>query len=142
MAEQFREHPRIYYPHQVDHRGRAYPVPQLVNPQSDAIGRAPLEFADGKPLGERGPYWLAVHLANCFGKNKISFDDRVSWVRQNEQDILAFAAHPLHGHRFWKEAKKPWLVRAACKEYPDCPGSRPITIRNWGEERSATVRQR
>ena len=27
LAEQFREHPRIYYPHQVDHRGRAYPVP-------------------------------------------------------------------------------------------------------------------
>ncbi len=117
MAEQFREHPRIYYPHQVDHRGRAYPVPQLVNPQSDAILRSPLEFADGKPLGERGPYWLAVHLANCFGKNRISFDERVSWVRQNEQDILAFAAHPLHGHRFWKEAKKPWLVRAACKEW-------------------------
>ncbi len=117
LAEQFREHPRIYYPHQVDHRGRAYPVPQLVNPQSDAIGRSPLEFADGKPLGERGPHWLAVHLANCFGKNKVSFDERVSWVRQNEQDILAFAAHPLHGHRFWKEAKKPWLVRAACKEW-------------------------
>jgi DNA-directed RNA polymerase, mitochondrial len=117
MAEQFREHPRIYYPHQVDHRGRAYPVPQLVNPQSDAIGRSPLEFADGKPLGERGPYWLAVHLANCFGKNRISFDERVRWVRQNEQEILAFAGHPLHGHRFWKEAKKPWLVRAACKEW-------------------------
>jgi DNA-directed RNA polymerase len=88
-----------------------------VNPQSDAIGRSPLEFADGKPLGERGAYWLAVHLANCFGKNRISFDERVNWVLQNEQDILAFAAHPLHGHRFWEDAKKPWLVRAACKEW-------------------------
>ena len=117
LAEQFREHPRIYYPHQVDHRGRAYPVPQLVNPQSDAICRSPLEFADGKPLGERGPHWLAVHLANCFGKNKLPFDERVNWVRENEPDILSFAAHPLHGHRFWKEAKKPWLVRAACKEW-------------------------
>src|SRR5438094_872192 len=56
MAEQFREHPRIYYPHQVDHRGRAYPVPQLVNPQSDAIGRSPLELAEGKHLGGRAPY--------------------------------------------------------------------------------------
>jgi DNA-directed RNA polymerase, mitochondrial len=117
MAEQFREYPRIYYPHQLDHRGRAYPVPQTVNVQSDHSGRAYLEFADGKPLGEQGPYWLAIQLANCFGKDKLSFDDRMNWVQQNEQDILSFAGDPLHGHRFWKDAKKPWLVRAACKEW-------------------------
>ena len=87
LAEQFREYPRFYYPHQMDHWGRAYPVPQSVNPQSEAIGRSPLEFADGKPLGERGPHWLAVHLANCFGMNKVSFDERVNWVRQNEQPL-------------------------------------------------------
>jgi len=37
-----------------------------MNPQSDHIGRAPIEFADGKPLGKRGAYWLAIHLANCY----------------------------------------------------------------------------
>ena len=31
---------RFYFPWQVDHRGRAYPVPPLMNPQSDHIGRA------------------------------------------------------------------------------------------------------
>jgi len=51
---------RFYFPCQVDHRGRVYPVPALMNPQSDHIGRALLEFADGKPLGNnRGVYWLA-----------------------------------------------------------------------------------
>jgi hypothetical protein len=45
---------RFYFPCQVDHRGRVYPVPPLMNPQSDHIGRALLEFAAGKPLGERG----------------------------------------------------------------------------------------
>ena len=43
---------RFYFPWQVDHRGRVYPVPPLMNPQSDHIGRALIEFADGKPLGE------------------------------------------------------------------------------------------
>ncbi len=45
---------RFYFPCQVDHRGRVYPVPPLMNPVSDHIGRALIEFADGKPLGERG----------------------------------------------------------------------------------------
>jgi DNA-directed RNA polymerase, mitochondrial len=45
-----------------------------MNPQSDDIGRSLLEFAEGKPLGERGAYWLAIQLANCYWKKKVSFD--------------------------------------------------------------------
>jgi DNA-directed RNA polymerase len=42
---------KFYFPCQVDHRGRVYPVPPLMNPQSDHIGRAQIEFADGnRPL--------------------------------------------------------------------------------------------
>src|SRR5438477_892515 len=45
MAFRFSESVRLsaeegfYFPWQVDHRGRTYPVPQLMNPQSDHIGR-------------------------------------------------------------------------------------------------------
>jgi DNA-directed RNA polymerase len=121
---------RFYFPWQVDHRGRAYPVPPLMNPQSDHIGRALIEFADGKPLGKRGAYWLAIHLANCYWKKKkVSFKDRRAWVRENEEEILDFAANPLpeaarsracaspRMHRFWLEADQPWLFLAACLEW-------------------------
>ena len=117
VCEQFFDEPRIFFPHQLDHRGRAYPVPQLVNPQQDDIGRALLEFADGKPLGERGPYWLAIHIANCYGKNKVSFDQRLAWVHQHEQEILASAYDPMSIYRFWGEADKPFNFLAACKEW-------------------------
>src|SRR5262249_36229828 len=118
VAERFLDRPQIYFPHQLDHRGRAYPVPQLVNPQSDDIGRSLLEFADGKPLGERGAYWLAIHIANCYWKrNKVSLDERLAWVHRHEQEIIAFAADPLRIHRFWDEADKPWSFLAACKEW-------------------------
>src|SRR5207249_360517 len=87
---------KFYFPCQVDHRGRVYPVPPLMNPQADHIGRALIEFADGKPLGERGAYWLAIHLANCYWKKKkVSFKKRLTWVQENEEEILDFAANPL-----------------------------------------------
>jgi DNA-directed RNA polymerase len=110
---------KFYFPCQVDHRGRVYPVPPLMNPQSDHIGRAVLEFADGKQLGNnRGVYWLAIHLANCYWKKKkVSFKTRRAWVQQNEAEILDFAANPLRIHRFWMEADQPWLFLAACLEW-------------------------
>jgi len=44
------DEPRIYYPYQLDYRGRAYAVPQTIHPQADPVGKGPLEFKDGKPL--------------------------------------------------------------------------------------------
>ena len=118
MTEWMRNEPRFFYPHQIDHRGRAYPVPQLINPQSDDAGTAVLEFADGKPLGERGAYWLAIHLANCYWKgDKVSFERRRGWVSEHEHEIVAFAADPMRDHRFWHEADKPLNFLAASLEW-------------------------
>jgi DNA-directed RNA polymerase len=117
-CERLLDEPRLYFPCQLDHRSRAYPVPQLLNPQSDDAGRSLLEFAEGKPLGERGAYWLAIHLANCYWKkNKVSFDKRLTWVHEHEKEILDFAANPLRSHPFWDEADKPWMFLAACIEW-------------------------
>ncbi len=103
---------RFYFPWQVDHRGRVYPVPQLMNPQSDHIGRALIEFADGKPLGERGAYWLAIHLANCYWKKKkVSFKNRLAWVQENEEEILDFAANPLtSAHSSFLDGGRPTVA--------------------------------
>ena len=118
LCERLVDEPRLFFPHQVDHRGRAYPVPQLINPQSDDAGRSLLEFADGKPLGERGAYWLGIHLANCYWKkDKVSFEKRLRWVHEHEREILAFADNPLRPHRFWDEADKRWMFLAACLEW-------------------------
>jgi DNA-directed RNA polymerase len=120
----------------LENRGRAYPVPQPINPQSDDIGRSLLEFAEGKPLGERGAYWPAIHLANCYWKkNKVSFRKRLAWVHQHEQEIMAFADDPFGFHRFWDEADKPWSFLAPCKEWkryreegPDFRSHLPVSM--------------
>lgn len=117
LAEKFAEFPAIYFPHNLDFRGRAYPLPPTLNPQGDDQAKGLLMFAEGKPLGDDGAFWLAVHLANCFGVDKVSFEDRVAWVREHEELILDSAIDPLDGQRFWLKADSPFCALAACFEW-------------------------
>lgn len=106
----------IYFPYQLDFRGRVYPIPQVFNPQIDDLGRALIAFAEGKELGEEGEYWFKVHLANTYGKDKESFDDRIKWVDLHEANILRAAEKPMT-NQWWRDAEKPWSFLAACFEW-------------------------
>lgn len=116
VARNFKDYEQIWFPHYLDFRGRVYPFASYLNPQSNDNGKGLLMFADGKPLGERGMYWLQVHLAGCFGVDKVSFDDRVKWVQEHRLQILESASNPLDGSRWWADAEKPWQALAACFE--------------------------
>lgn len=61
----------------------------------DDLSRGLLKFAESKPLGERGLRWLKIHLANLYGYDKASFDERVQWVMDRLDDIRDSADHPL-----------------------------------------------
>lgn len=118
VAEKLVDFPEIYFPHSMDWRGRVYPIPAGgPSPQGDDTGKALLTFASGMPLGTTGARWLAIHIANLFGEDKVSFEDRIRWVEKNEAAILDSAADPLDGQRFWTTADKPWQALAACLEW-------------------------
>lgn len=117
VARRFAEEERIYFPHFLDFRGRVYPFASYLNPQSDDVGRGLLQFAEGKPLGEGGAYWLAVHIAGLWGVDKVTFDERVAWVMEHEEEILDSALDPHDGQRFWVTAEKPFQALAACFEW-------------------------
>ena len=119
LAHKFSDEASIYFPHTLDWRGRVYPIPSWINPQSDDLGKGLLMFAEGKALGETGAYWLAVHGANTYGNDKVSFDDRVQWVKDNEEAILDSAENPLDGGRFWADADSPYCFLAFCLEWAD-----------------------
>jgi DNA-directed RNA polymerase len=119
IAEQFAEHPRFYFPHQLDFRGRCYAVPMFLNPQGHDYAKGLLTFAEGKPIGDgAGPGWLAIHGANTFGFDKVSLEERISWVEDNEASVLASASDPWDtGLDFWTRADKPWQFLAFCFEW-------------------------
>lgn len=106
----------FYFPHNVDFRGRAYPMPPFLNHMGNDLCRGLLTFGVGKQLGEDGLRWLKIHLANIFGYDKASFEDRVKFVEGHLADILDSADRPLQGQRWWLGADDPWQCLAACKE--------------------------
>lgn len=106
----------IYFPHSMDFRGRIYPMPNHLNPQGDDLAKGLLEFAEAKTIGDRGIFWLKVHTANCFGVDKVTFEERVAWTDQNMDKLLESAANPVNGVRFWMEADDAFMALAACFE--------------------------
>jgi len=78
----------LYFPCNMDFRGRAYPLPPHLNHLGSDMSRGILMFSEKRPLGERGLYWLYAHLAAQFGVDKISFDDRVAYAKSHLDKIL------------------------------------------------------
>jgi DNA-directed RNA polymerase len=121
IASRFEKYRKIYFPYQLDFRGRIYAVPHL-NPQGSDYQKSLLRFANGKPLGEEGWKWLAIHGANVAGYDKASLEDRVNWVQDNEEEIIRIAQDPFN-NRGWcgqvgdVEIDKPWQFLAFCFEW-------------------------
>jgi len=117
VAERFRDEEAMYFPHQLDWRGRAYPLPLYLTPQGNDMQRGLLEFANGVAITDQdGADWLAIHGAGMFGYDKVSLEERVEWVMQHEAQILAAAENP-YDHRFWLDADKPWQFLAFCFDW-------------------------
>ena len=106
----------FYFPHTVDFRGRAYPVPPYLNHLGADHCRGLLLFAKGKPLGATGLAWLKVHLANVFGYDKASLTERRQFTEDHITDIKDSATNPLNGSRWWLKAEDPWQCLATCME--------------------------
>lgn len=106
----------LYFPHSVDFRGRAYPIPPILNHIGSDVARGLLKFANGKELGSVGLQWLKVHLANLAGFDKASLRDREQFAVDNMNEIVDSATNPLGGRRWWAKAEDPWQCLACCME--------------------------
>lgn len=120
IAEEYRAYEKVWFPYQMDFRGRLYPIPVLLQPQGSDLAKGLLQFAEGKSiLGDDDALkWLQIHGANMFGADKCSYTERVAWVKSNEDEIVLFAQDPLV-NRGWAEADKPFQFLAWCFEYAE-----------------------
>lgn len=117
IANDYKEDPEIYFPHNLDFRGRVYPLTKL-SPQCNDFGKSLIEFAHGVPLGTNGHTWLALQGGNTYGLDKKPFEDRIAWVYENAEMIVNIAENPLEDLR-WCEADSPWEFLAFCFEWND-----------------------
>ncbi|XP_023546565.1 DNA-directed RNA polymerase 3, chloroplastic-like [Cucurbita pepo subsp. pepo] len=116
VARKMKDEEGFYYPHNLDFRGRAYPMHPHLNHLSSDLCRGVLEFAEGRPLGKSGLYWLKIHLANLYagGVEKLSYDRRLAFVDDHLDSIFDSASNPVHGDRWWLAAEDPFQCLAAC----------------------------
>ncbi|XP_028792476.1 DNA-directed RNA polymerase 2B, chloroplastic/mitochondrial isoform X2 [Neltuma alba] len=116
VARNLKDEEGFFYPHNLDFRGRAYPMHPHLNHLGSDVCRGILEFAEGRPLGTSGLHWLKIHLANLYagGVDKLSHDGRIAFVESHLEDIFDSADKPLEGRRWWLNAEDPFQCLAVC----------------------------
>lgn len=107
---------KFYFPHNLDFRGRAYPLSPHFNHLGNDMSRGLLVFWEGKRLGSQGLVWLKVHLSNLFGFDKAPLDERIAFAENHMKEIKDSAENPLNGGGWWFKADKPWQALATCME--------------------------
>lgn len=116
VCKRYEDQP-FYFCHQLDWRGRAYPISYYLQPQGPDLVKALLGFADGKRVDTpEALMWHRIHGSNCWGNDKLPFEGRLQWVLDNEAKIRRIAEDPLT-YPDWEEADKPWQFLAWACDY-------------------------
>lgn len=115
-AKDFKEYDKIYFPCNIDFRGRIYPIP-LFNHQGDDFMKSLIMYSNPVPLTDSQDiellYWQG---ANLWGNDKVSHSEQVEWVKTHHSNIVDSATHPLD-YLWWTEADEPLQFLAWCMEY-------------------------
>ncbi|XP_035743443.1 DNA-directed RNA polymerase, mitochondrial-like isoform X1 [Vespa mandarinia] len=107
----------FWLPHNLDFRGRVYPVPPHLTHLGSDLARSIMIFAQKKPLGPNGLDWLKIHTINLSGLMKrANIKDRLKFANDNIDKIVDSAEHPLTGDMWWAESAEPWQTLASCIE--------------------------
>jgi DNA-directed RNA polymerase len=116
-ANKFAQYPAIYFLYQADFRGRLYAQSNGVSPQGSDLQKALLRFADGKPLDTpKAVEWFKINGANRYGIDKVTFEERIKWVEENDQFIIEWGTDPV-AHTGWSTADSPLQFLAWAIEY-------------------------
>ncbi|KAF1769684.1 hypothetical protein GCK72_001501 [Caenorhabditis remanei] len=116
LADHFRGQ-TLFFPHNMDFRGRVYPLSPYLSHMGDDVNRCILKFAKSQPLGSKGFDWLKLHCINLTGTMKrSSVTDRMVEAERLLPMILDSARDPLGGEKWWMSSDEPWQTLAACVE--------------------------
>lgn len=122
-ARRFAGEGSIYFPWNMDFRGRSYPIPTSLTPQGPDLHRGLLRFGRQTPVDSRALFWMAVHGANCLevthdGRKltKMTFEERAQYIISITEQIRSVAQDP-KADLWWAQAEEPWQFLAFCLEW-------------------------
>lgn len=120
IAQKYAPYHAIYFPCNMDFRGRVYPIPTF-SFQGDDFTKGLLLMQDTPPCtDEKAEYWFRIAGCEFFGNDKVSFDDQIKWTHDNEEAILSVAADPLGEARdFWSNSDCPIEFLGWCFAYEE-----------------------
>ena len=130
VADTYENFMEFYFPMQYDNRQRIYCVPEGLNYQECDLAKGLLLFANGKPLeGVGAVRKLCIHGANMYGHDKDTLDNRVKWVKDNEEAICTTAEDPHSHYEFWAHCSEPVQFLAFCFEWNDfCKSNKSLSF--------------
>lgn len=119
-ARKYKKYERIYFPCNMDFRGRIYPIP-VFSFQGDDLTKGLILMQDTPPAtDEKAEYWFKIAGCEFFGNDKISFTDQIQWVKDNEDKILSVAKCPLgEDMEFWAACDCPFQFLGWCFAYEE-----------------------
>ena len=94
IANSFRHIDTFYYYWRLCFRGRYYCSASYLQPQGGKMSKSLLKLKDAKELGEKGWYWLLVHLANTAGYDKLPIKERYQVALDHLDEWLIWADDP------------------------------------------------
>ena len=106
---------KFYLTNRYDKRGRIYSMGYHINTQGSKYQKACLELANKEHITDAGMDWLYVDIANAYGLDKLIFEERVQWVKDN-MDCLESAENP----------DNPAAYTKALMAFRDCQAGEPI----------------
>ena len=119
-VERFKSKEKFYIPWSFDYRGRVYPIPAFLTPQDTDFGKSLIRFADESFMDDEAERWLRFQVATCYGLDKETLNDRLSWTYENEDLIERIATDPIDSLPEWEEVEEPWQFVSSCDEFYHC----------------------
>ena len=114
LLEYYAELDSVGFQITMDFRGRMYYRGGLLTPQGHDFQKAAWQFAVPMRLGKAGELAIAVHMANVWGHDKKSLQERIEWA---QSDGAAQMAAKVASGWYPKSADKPYQYIVAALEW-------------------------
>lgn len=100
---------RFYFNWHPDYRGRMYSGGYYINPQGTQFEKSMLALADGEKLNHAGIVALKYAIANAYGLSKRSYDEKLEWFEENQNQLELLISTADEPHTFRRLIEHGWF---------------------------------